>query len=142
MTKISIEEPVKPQELLQQQPTLTERVRRGDLFTGKGNCKSWDAFSHVTSLWGVVCLIALRDGPHRNSELRRKAKGVSEKVLAQTLKRLEGDGFVRRTAHAVVPPHVVYDLTPLGEEVAQRVAALADWMEISLPRIKASSFNL
>ncbi|MFH3733134.1 transcriptional regulator, partial [Acinetobacter baumannii] len=34
-------------------PTLTERVRRGDLFTGENNCQSREAFAHVTSLWGV-----------------------------------------------------------------------------------------
>jgi len=54
-------------------PTLTERVRRGDLFTGENNCQSREVFAHVTSLWGVICLIALRDGTHRYSELRRKA---------------------------------------------------------------------
>jgi DNA-binding HxlR family transcriptional regulator len=48
---------------------------------------------------------------------------------------LEGDGFVRRTAYPVVPPHVVYDLTPIGEEVAARVAALADWLEVNQPLI-------
>lgn len=119
--------------------TLTARIRRGDLFIGEGACESREAFSHVTSLWGVVCLIALRDGTQRYSELRRKANGVSEKMLTQTLRRLEGDGFVRRTAFPVVPPRVEYDLTPLGEGVAVRVAALADWLESNLPGIKAAS---
>ncbi len=119
--------------------TLTERVRRGDLFTGENNCESRKMFSHVTSLWGVLCLIALRDGTLRYSELRRKAQGISEKMLAQTLQRLEGDGFVRRTAYPVIPPHVEYDLTPLGEEVAAHVATLADWFEVNLPRIKQAS---
>lgn len=116
--------------------TLTERVRRGDLFTGENNCESREMFSHVTSLWGVLCLIALRDGTQRYSELRRKANGISEKMLAQTLRRLESDGFVRRTAHPVIPPHVEYDLTPIGEEVATHVAALADWFEVNLPRLR------
>lgn len=119
--------------------TLTERVRRGDLFTGENNCQSREVFAHVTSLWGVLCLIALRDGTHRYSELRRKANGVSEKMLTQTLQRLESDGFVRRTSYKVMPPHVEYDLTPLGEEVAVHVANLADWMEINQARIKAAS---
>lgn len=119
--------------------TLTARVRRGDLFTGGNNCESREVFSHVTSLWGVLCLIALRDGTQRYSELRRKANGISEKMLAQTLQRLEGDGFVRRTAYPVIPPHVEYDLTPLGHEVAVHVAALADWLEVNLPRIREAS---
>jgi len=119
--------------------TLTARVRRGDLFAGEGNCRSRDVFAHVTSLWGVLCLIALRDGTQRYSELRRKTNGVSEKMLTQTLKQLEADGFVRRTAYPVMPPRVEYDLTELGHEVAAHVAALADWFELNLPRIERAS---
>lgn len=119
--------------------TLTARVRRGDLFTGQGNCRSRDVFAHVTSLWGVLCLIALRDGSQRYSELRRKTNGVSEKMLTQTLRRLEADGFVHRTAHPVTPPRVDYALTALGQEVAAHVAALADWFELNLPRIEQAS---
>jgi DNA-binding HxlR family transcriptional regulator len=47
---------------------------------------------HVTSRWGVLVLVALLAGTHRFSDLRRKVGGVSEKMLAQTLQRLEGDG--------------------------------------------------
>ncbi len=114
---------------------LTARVRRGDLFTGEGNCRSREVFAHITSLWGVLCLMALRDGTLRFSDLRRKAGGISEKMLAQTLKRLEANGFVRRTAYPVIPPRVEYDLTPFGEEAATHVAALADWLEVNLHRI-------
>lgn len=113
--------------------TLTAKLRRGDLFTGK--CKAREVLSHVTSLWGMLCLIALRDGTLRYSELRRKVNGISEKMLAQTLQKLEGDGLLRRTSYPVIPPHVEYDLTPFGEEAAVHVAALADWLEMNLHRI-------
>jgi DNA-binding HxlR family transcriptional regulator len=113
--------------------TLSGRIRRGELF--ERSCPSRDVFKHVTSLWGVLCLIALREGTLRFSELRRKAAGVSEKMLAQTLKRLEGDGFIRRTSYPVVPPYVEYDLTALGREVAEQVTALGDWVEINLWRV-------
>ena len=56
-------------------------------------------------------------------------------MLAQTLDGLVGDGFVDRKAYPVVPPHVEYSLTPIGEEVAEKVAALADWIEVNLSRI-------
>ena len=56
-------------------------------------------------------------------------------MLAQTLRQLEEDGFVHRHAHAVVPPHVDYSLTPLGIEAAQKVVALSAWIEENLPRI-------
>lgn len=84
---------------------------------------------HVTSSWGVLVLIALQDGTHRFSELRRKVAGVSERMLAQTLQWLEGDGLVERRSFPVVPPHVEYTLTSKGEEAAALVANLADWIE-------------
>jgi DNA-binding HxlR family transcriptional regulator len=56
-------------------------------------------------------------------------------MLAQTLQWLAADGFVVRTSYDVVPPHVDYRLTPLGEEVARQVSSLADWIEINLARI-------
>lgn len=112
---------------------LTDRVRLGELFTV--DCPSRDVLKHVTGLWGVLCLIALRDGPLRYGELRRKAAGVSEKMLAQTLRRLEADALVIRTSYPVVPPYVEYTLTDLGMEVAEHVAALADWIELNLWRI-------
>lgn len=116
--------------------TLSAKMRRGDLFAEK--CPSRDVLKHVTSRWGVLILVALLGGTHRFSDLRRKTAGVSERMLAQTLKWLEGDGFVARKAYPVVPPHVEYSLTPLGREVALKVEALADWIEGNLPQIMAA----
>ena len=65
--------------------------------------------------------LALLAGTHRFSDLRRKIGGVSEKMLAQTLEALAGDGFVLRQAYMVIPPKVEYSLTPLGREAAPRV---------------------
>ena len=108
-------------------PTFAALIERGELFNV--NCPTRDVLRHVTSQWGVLILVGLLSGTHRFAELRRKIGGVSEKMLAQTLQALENDGFVRRTAYPVVPPHVEYDLTPLGVEVARRVETLADWIE-------------
>lgn len=116
--------------------SLTEQMRDGNLFAEQ--CPSRDVLKHVTSRWGVLILVALQSGTHRFSDLRRKMGGVSEKMLAQTLQWLEADGFVNRISYPVVPPHVEYSLTPLGEEVAVKVAALADWIEENLPRVMAS----
>nr|WP_259049037.1 helix-turn-helix domain-containing protein [Klebsiella sp. BIGb0407] len=115
---------------------ISELQRDGDLFAAA--CPSREVLKHVTSRWGVLILIALQSGTHRFSELRRKMGGVSEKMLAQTLQWLEADGFVTRHSYPVVPPHVEYTLTPLGNEVAEKVEALADWIEINLPKVMAS----
>lgn len=111
---------------------LSERLQRGDLMA---ECPSREVLKHVTSRWGVLVLMALQGGTHRFSELRRRISGVSERMLAQTLQWLEGDGLVSRVAYEVVPPHVEYSLTPLGREAAEHVRALADWIETSLPQI-------
>ena len=87
---------------------------------------------------GVLIPVALREGTHRFSDLRRKMGGVSEKMLAQSLQALEHDGFVDRVSYPVVPPHVEYSLTPLGVEVSEKVAALADWIEVNTPKVMAN----
>ncbi|MER7754782.1 helix-turn-helix domain-containing protein [Kitasatospora sp. NPDC097643] len=92
-------------------------------------CPSRGVLEHVTSRWGVLVLVALRERGYRFSELRRRVSGVSEKMLAQTLQTLERDGFVRREAHPVIPPRVDYSLTPLGSEAAEYVSALAHWVQ-------------
>lgn len=112
---------------------LSEKLMRGDLMAP--DCPSRAVLQHVTRRWGVLVLIALETGTLRFSELRRGIGGVSERMLAQTLQQLEGDGFVRRVAYQVVPPHVEYSLTPLGLEVAEKVRGLADWIEMNLDRI-------
>ena len=115
--------------------TLSEQVRNGNLFAEQ--CPSREVLKHVTSRWGVLILIALRDGTHRFSDLRRKMGGVSEKMLSQSLQWLEQDGFINRVSYPVVPPHVEYSLTPLGEQVSEKVAALADWIELNVPHVLA-----
>ncbi|MFC3116053.1 winged helix-turn-helix transcriptional regulator [Cellvibrio fontiphilus] len=109
---------------------LREIMQRGNVMADK--CPSRAILNHVTSRWGVLLLIALRGGTHRFSELRRRVTGISEKMLAQTLQTLEADGFVQRISYPVVPPHVEYLLTPMGEQISEKVEALADWIEMNL----------
>lgn len=111
----------------------TPRLLPADVYAAA--CPSRDVLDHVTSRWGVLVLIALGEEMQRFSALRRKIGGVSEKMLAQTLTTLEADGFVQRTAYPEVPPRVEYRLTPLGQEVAERVQGLVDWLEGNLPRV-------
>lgn len=114
-------------------PTLSRKLKRGDLLAEA--CPSREVLKHVTSRWGVLVLMVLETRMHRFAELRRAIGGVSERMLAQTLQWLEGDGLVQRIAHDVVPPHVEYRLTPLGRAAAKRVRGLADWIEINLPKV-------
>ncbi|MBS2140901.1 helix-turn-helix transcriptional regulator [Escherichia coli] len=83
---------------------LPQQVKEGTLFAER--CPSREVLKHVTSRWGVLILVALREGTHRFSDLRRKIGGVSEKMLAQSLQALELDGFSNRFPYPGVPPHV------------------------------------
>ncbi|MCB8903977.1 MULTISPECIES: helix-turn-helix domain-containing protein [unclassified Streptomyces] len=99
-------------------------------------CPSRLVLEHVTSRWGVLILIALRERSYRFSELRRRVGRVSEKMLTQTLQTLERDGFVHRDAKPVIPPRVDYSLTEIGEEAARQVWELARWTESSLDEVE------
>jgi DNA-binding HxlR family transcriptional regulator len=90
-------------------------------------CPSRTVLDHITSKWGVLLLVALSEGEQRWSELRRRAEGVSEKMLAQTLKTLENDGLVLRRAQPVIPPRVDYSLTERGYELTALLVPLVAW---------------
>lgn len=92
------------------------------------NCASRVVLDHVTSKWGVLILVALSGDTLRWGELRRSIEGISEKMLAQTLRTLEADGFVLRDAHPTIPPHVEYSLTALGHDLAEQLIPLVRWV--------------
>lgn len=100
------------------------------------NCPSRQILNNVTSKWGVLVFYALSDSKiKRFSELRREIDGVSEKMLTQTLKTLENDGFVIRKSYNVVPPYVEYSLTETGREASLKIIGLIKWIEKNLDRI-------
>lgn len=103
-------------------------------------CPSRLVLEHVTSRWGVLALGALQERTYRFAELCRRLDGVSEKMLAQTLRTLERDGLVLRTSYQQVPPRVDYRLTERGQEVANLVTALVEWVEARTPQIVARDF--
>lgn len=98
-------------------------------------CPSRQILEHLTSKWSVLILRCLSDGVQRFSQLRNRIDGISEKMLAQTLKILEKDGFILRTVYPEVPPKVEYQLTILGAQAAEKINYLIGWIEKSLPEI-------
>ena len=92
------------------------------------NCPTRTVLDHVTSKWGVLVIMALEQDSLRWGELRRTVQGISEKMLASTLRTLERDDFVHREAQHTIPPRVDYSLTPLGHELADRMMPLMDWI--------------
>ncbi|MEO1679205.1 MAG: helix-turn-helix domain-containing protein [Pseudomonadota bacterium] len=77
--------------------------------------------------WTILILTGLKLGSQRFSALRRAIPDISQKMLTQTLRKLERDGYVTRTVTPTVPPRVDYSLTPLGQSLVEHLAPLADW---------------
>ncbi|WJV45924.1 winged helix-turn-helix transcriptional regulator [Streptomyces flavofungini] len=101
-------------------------------------CPSRTTLEHVTGRWGALTLGALHDGTFRFNELRRRVDGVSEKMLSQTLHALERDGLVHRDAQPTNPPRVDYRLTPLGEQITERLLALIRFVEGNQDEVSAA----
>ncbi len=77
--------------------------------------------------WLLLVVYALMGGKRRLSELQRAIEGISQKMLIQTLRDLEDKGLVTRTVHPVVPPHVEYALTPVGESLHEPIQVMCRW---------------
>ena len=91
------------------------------------DCPARTAMEVIANKWAVVTLYALHDGPKRYGDLVGMSGGISRKVLTQTLRRLQGNGLVLRTAYAEAPPRVEYSLTGLGMSLQEPIAALTRW---------------
>lgn len=91
-------------------------------------CSTRVVLDHIMSKWGVLVLSSLSDGTRRWGELRREVDGISEKMLASTLRTLANDGLVHRESLPAVPPHVEYSLTPLGVDLMERMLPLVAWV--------------
>lgn len=89
-----------------------------------------DIIGKVADKWTMLILEALQDkGTLRYTQLRNEVGGISQKMLTQTVRRMEEDGLVRRTVHPVIPPHVDYTLTPLGDSLSKAFCGVWIWAE-------------
>ena len=91
------------------------------------NCPSRRLLDRIGDRWTVLIVGTLDAGPRRFSAIAADVDGISQKMLTQTLRSLERDGFVVRTAYPVVPPHVEYELTDLGRSLQEQLHALERW---------------
>jgi len=104
-----------------------------------GNCPLVsDTLARVGDKWSVLVVMLLGDGPRRFNELKRAIGGISQRMLTLTLRGLERDGLVTRTAFATIPPRVDYELTDLGCSLRTAVSALGAWAVANHPKIAAA----
>lgn len=102
------------------------------------DCPSRQLLDRIGDRWTVLVIGALEDGPQRFSQLARRVDGVSQKMLTQTLRALEADGLVLRTAHPEIPPRVEYELTELGRSLLEPLGALVSWASEHMGEVRAS----
>ena len=105
----------------------------GDVMSA--GCPSRHILEALAEKWTLLVLHTLMRGPLRTAQVRRAIGGISEKMLIQTLRKLERNGFVSRQAFAEVPPRVEYRLTELGASLADLVISLDHWVETHFPKV-------
>ena len=86
-----------------------------------------EVLSRVGDKWTILVVWTLGDGPKRFNELRKGLGSISQRMLTLTLRGLERDGLVTRTAFATIPPRVEYELTKLGRSLLLPVSELGSW---------------
>ena len=98
-------------------------------------CPSRTSLAEIANKWTALIVVVLGPGPLRFTQIRTAVDGISGKVLADTLRRLERDGVVERRSFDRMPPHVEYELTELGHSLHEPLNALRVWAEGNIERV-------
>jgi DNA-binding HxlR family transcriptional regulator len=101
------------------------------------DCPTRQLVDVLSDKWVCLVFCVLMDGSARHGEISRRIAGVSQKMLTQTLRNLERDGFVSRTVTAEVPVRVDYELTRLGRDLAPVMTAIKTWAEAHMDEVLA-----
>ncbi|GIH78609.1 winged helix-turn-helix transcriptional regulator [Planobispora longispora] len=92
------------------------------------SCATRQALERLAAKWRILVVYALLAGSQRHAELRRRIPGITQKMLTETLRGMEGDGLVeRRVLKESAPQHVEYALTDLGKTLQEPLAAICEW---------------
>lgn len=101
-------------------------------------CPVRDVLDCIGDRWSLLTLLVLADGTLRFTEVKRAIGDISQRMLAQTLRTLERDGYVTREVHPTIPPKVEYTLTELGESLLAKVRPLIHWADENHDRVRRS----
>jgi DNA-binding HxlR family transcriptional regulator len=98
-------------------------------------CATGTSPVRIGDKWTSKIITCLLDGPRRFSELQVPLRGITPKVLTESLRAMERDGLVSRTTYPEIPPRVEYELTPLGRSLLKPMAACCEWSREHLPAL-------
>lgn len=99
------------------------------VFLNNEDCPVRNVVAHIGDKWSILIVFALVEGPDRFNSLKSRIEGISQRMLTQTLRDLERDGYVERTVYPEVPARVEYELTELGRGVASKTWGIVSWAD-------------
>ncbi|WP_444957335.1 winged helix-turn-helix transcriptional regulator [Microbulbifer sp. ZKSA002] len=108
------------------------------VFVNDDECPVRNVVAQIGDKWSILILFALVDGPDRFNSLKSRIEGISQRMLTQTLRDLERDGFVLRTVFAQVPVKVEYELTDLGKGLSETIWELVSWADNHHSKIRSA----
>lgn len=103
---------------------------------GLDNCPVRNVVQNIFSKWSALLLLALAEQPYRFGELRRLVPDISQRMLTQTLRDLERDGYVHREVFPTKPPSVEYSLTDMGRSMYGALEQLLGWAENNFANVR------
>ncbi|MBP1773052.1 MAG: transcriptional regulator, HxlR family [Holophagaceae bacterium] len=99
-------------------------------------CPTRQALDLIADKWTTLLIYLLSRGKQRYGDLHRQVGGISQKMLTQTLRKLERDGLVTRHVYPEVPPRTEYELTKLGHTLIGPMGALCEWAGTHLAELE------
>ncbi len=117
---------------------FSDRIR---MMQGDGqleNCPVRQVMQGIFGKWSTLLVLALAERSYRFGELRRLVPDISQRMLTQTLRDLERDGYVYRTVHPTKPPSVEYGLTELGLSMLGPLNDLVVWSSDNFAAVDAA----
>jgi DNA-binding HxlR family transcriptional regulator len=93
-------------------------------------CPIRGILDRIGDKWSFLLILRLAQRPHRFGELRREVNDISQRMLTQTLRRLQRDGLISRTVFPTTPPSVEYRLTDLGRSLLEPMRSLVTWADL------------
>lgn len=110
----------------------------GDTAEARHKCPIRNVLANLNGKWQPLVLLALEDGPQRFNQLKRLVGDITQRVLTETLRTLERDGYVTRTVQATSPVRVDYALTDLGEDLLKVMKPMVFWAADAYPNVRAA----
>ncbi|MBX3568996.1 MAG: helix-turn-helix transcriptional regulator [Rhizobiaceae bacterium] len=105
---------------------------------GLGDCPIRNVVQSIFGKWSSLLMMALAERPYRFGELRRLVPDISQRMLTQTLRDLQRDGYVHREVFPTKPPSVEYSLTDLGRSMFASLHHILLWAETNFEAVRAA----